>query len=146
LDNFGHQFGPEPFPPAQINTLMKLLDELTTTYSIPPHRILGHSDIAPLRKKDPGELFPWKELAVKGFGLWPSPYTPASFVPMSVLEIQKALCKIGYSCPQTGIWDEESIAVCTGFQRHFMQDDITGHPTDLTCEVLQGLLGNDHES
>lgn len=142
LDNFGHQFGPEPFPPAQINTLVKLLDELTKTYEISPHRILGHSDVAPLRKKDPGELFPWLELATKGFGLWPSSLAPTSSAPMSVLEIQKALCEIGYSCPQTGIWDEESIAVCKGFQSHFTQQEITGHSTDLTCDVLRRLLRN----
>lgn len=144
LDNRGHTFGPEPFSAAQMNTLADLLGELTKTYAVSPHRIVGHSDIAPLRKKDPGELFPWANLARKGFGLWSFETKPAprvsSLLPMDSLEIQRALSDIGYGCPQTGVWDENTQKVCQAFQRHFTPHDLTGYPSAVTCQMLQGLL------
>lgn len=144
LDNLGHTFGPEPFSTVQMTTLLALLEELIQTYGIQPHRIVGHSDVAPGRKKDPGELFPWHVLAEKGFGLWPQEKETSqhiSLVPkMSIQEMQQALCHIGYECPETGVWDEESQAVCLAFQRHFTPQDLTGHPTDLVKQALQGLL------
>jgi N-acetylmuramoyl-L-alanine amidase len=141
LDNLGHSFGPEPFPEAQINTLLDLLGELTAQYGVQPHRILGHSDVAPLRKNDPGELFPWALLAKKGFGLMLSPQsTGAGLRPMSILDVQMALLKIGYSCPQTGVWDEDSQKVCRAFQQHFTPLEVTGNPTEQTYLVLKGLV------
>jgi len=140
LDNYGHQFGPEPFPSLQIDTLLNLLNELTKKYKIPAHRILGHSDVAPLRKKDPGESFPWKVLAAEGFGIWPEHVNSSSFDSMSILEVQQALSKIGYDCPQTNIWEEESVLVMTAFQRHFVQSNLSGYPDEITCNVLQRAL------
>lgn len=69
LDNGGHTHGPEPFPDEQIRSLLVLLKDLVDRHKIQPHRILGHSDIAPGRKIDPGPLFPWDILAKHGFGL-----------------------------------------------------------------------------
>lgn len=138
LDNGGHTFGPEPFPAPQIEVLLTLLGELTAFYVIPSHQIVGHSDVAPLRKKDPGELFPWEHLASKGFGLWPA--SPSVFTPWGLLEIQKAFSEIGYDCPQTGTWDKTSQAVCHAFQQHFTPHELTGFPTKLTRQALQGLL------
>lgn len=144
LDNAGHTFGPEPFSVPQMNTLADLLDELTKIYGISPHRIVGHSDIAPLRKKDPGALFPWASLARKGFGLWPfetrsaPPVSPLP--PMDSLEIQRALSDIGYGCPHTGVWDEHTRKVCQAFQQHFTPHELTGYPSSITCQVLQDLL------
>jgi N-acetylmuramoyl-L-alanine amidase len=143
LDNFGHTFGLEPFSSPQINTLVDLLDHLTKTYAIPPHRVVGHSDVAPLRKSDPGEMFPWVDLARKGFGLWPFEAKSAPqllpFRLMDNLEIQSALSDIGYECPQTGFWDENTQKICRAFQRHFTPHELTGYPSDVTCEVLQAL-------
>jgi N-acetylmuramoyl-L-alanine amidase len=142
LDNLGHTFGPEPFSMPQINTLLDLLVELTQIYGIPAHRIVGHSDVAPLRKQDPGELFPWRDLARKGFGLWPNeisrPLEPP--LPLSPLETQQALCNIGYGCPLTGVWDDDSQKVCRAFQQHFTPSELTGLPSDLTHRTLQELL------
>jgi N-acetylmuramoyl-L-alanine amidase len=144
LDNLGHTFGPEPFSAPQMNTLVNLLGYLTKTYAISPHRIVGHSDVAPLRKKDPGELFPWADLARKGFGFWPSeakPTTPLSpLLPMDHLGIQRALSDIGYGCPRTGIWDEGTQKVCEAFQRHFTPEEITGYPSEGTCRMLQAFF------
>jgi N-acetylmuramoyl-L-alanine amidase len=82
LVNPGHEFGYKPFPAAQIAALKTLLGEIVARHGLDPaHFLLGHSDIAPDRKKDPGEFFPWQELAKAGFGIWPeahaSDYVPA---------------------------------------------------------------------
>jgi N-acetylmuramoyl-L-alanine amidase len=142
MDNLGHTFGPEPFPIPQMNRLLDLLAELTEIYGIPAYRIVGHSDVAPLRKQDPGELFPWHDLAKKGFGLWPkdnsSSFSPST--PLSFLEVQQALQDIGYGCPLTGIWDDDSQKVCRAFQQHFTPSELTGYPSQLTYETLQELL------
>jgi N-acetylmuramoyl-L-alanine amidase len=136
LDNLGHTFGPEPFPAIQISSLINLLEDLTRTYAIPPHRIVGHSDIAPSRKQDPGELFPWAKLASHGFGIWPGAKDLSHA--MSIPEIQKALADIGYFCPPTGVWDEHTQQVCLAFQRHFVPNKLTGLACDMTCQKLIG--------
>ncbi len=142
MDNLGHTFGPEPFSIPQMNTLLDLLADLTQTYEIPAHRIVGHSDVAPLRKQDPGELFPWHDLAKKGFGLWPSERASSAYSSstLSFLETQQALCDIGYGCPLTGVWDDDSQKVCRAFQQHFTPGELTGYPSELTYQTLQELL------
>ncbi|KAF1686970.1 N-acetylmuramoyl-L-alanine amidase [Pseudoxanthomonas broegbernensis] len=65
--------GAEPFPPAQIDALLRLLDDLCTRLRIPRHAVIAHADLAPTRKRDPGPRFPWARLAQAGFGLWPDP-------------------------------------------------------------------------
>lgn len=142
LDNLGHTFGPEPFSIPQMNTLLDLLTELTHTYGIPAHRIVGHSDVSPLRKQDPGELFPWQNLAQKGFGLWPREKLGLveDSMALSILETQQALCEIGYGCPLTGVWDDNTQKVCRAFQQHFTPSELTGFPSKLTHQKLQDLL------
>ncbi len=71
--NPGHEWGYRRFPANQMSALERLCDDLLARYSIPPHRIVGHSDIAPDRKSDPGELFDWPRLARAGIGIWPQP-------------------------------------------------------------------------
>lgn len=86
--------GKSPFPDAQIDSLIVLLRDLTTRLRIPPTQIIGHSDLAPTRKIDPGPLFPWKRLHDAGFGMWPADATqdpPAGFDPWLALQA------IGYS-------------------------------------------------
>src|ERR1700720_1678980 len=75
--NPGHEWGYRSFPEAQMSSVERLCRELIARYSIPPHRVVGHSDIAPERKNDPGELFDWARLARAGIGIWP-PAIPAS--------------------------------------------------------------------
>jgi N-acetylmuramoyl-L-alanine amidase len=142
MDNLGHTFGPELFSISQINTLLDLLTELTEIYGILAHRIVGHSDVAPLRKQDPGELFPWHDLAKKGFGLWPSKRMPPASpsLPLNFLEVQQALRNIGYECPLTGVWDDDSQKVCRAFQQHFTPSELTGYPSEQTHQTLQELL------
>ncbi len=111
LDNNGM----EPFPDAQINSLLHLLTKLKTTYNIPAANFIGHGDIAPARKNDPSCLFPWKELADKGFGLWYSDTTnvkvPEGFSSLTALRI------VGYDV-------RDSSAAIMAFKRHFEQDTI----------------------
>lgn len=86
LDNNGR----EPFAPAQIATLLRLLDDLCTRLGIPRGNVIGHADMAPTRKIDPGALFPWKQLADAGFGRWPAadaPAPPPGFDPLLALRL-----------------------------------------------------------
>jgi N-acetylmuramoyl-L-alanine amidase len=80
--NPGHEFGYRPFPDAQIAAVIALVGDIRTRWQIPDDRIVGHADVAPGRKDDPGELFPWKRIAEAGHGLWveapPAPGEPLS--------------------------------------------------------------------
>ena len=90
IDNDGR----EPFTEPQIATLLRLLDDLCTRYGIPRTNIIGHADMAPVRKIDPGRLFPWQRLAEAGFGRWPAADrgpAPSGFDPMLALRL------LGYS-------------------------------------------------
>ncbi|MBS7457543.1 N-acetylmuramoyl-L-alanine amidase [Coralloluteibacterium stylophorae] len=105
LDNDGR----EPFSDAQVDSLLRLLADLTTRWRIRPERVIGHGDMAPGRKVDPSALFPWHRLAQAGFGLWPDTLdvaVPADFDPW------RALHRIGY-----GLDDRE--ATVRAFHRHF---------------------------
>ena len=72
LVNPGHEFGYRPFPAKQRDALVALAEDIVRRHAIPAHRVLGHSDVAPARKQDPGELFDWAGLARVGIGLWPA--------------------------------------------------------------------------
>jgi len=72
LVNPGHEFGYRAFPEAQMDVLVALCRDILSRHTIPPSRILGHSDVAPTRKADPGELFDWPRLAAAGIGIWPA--------------------------------------------------------------------------
>ena len=104
----------EPYTDAQIKNLLALLDYLKRTYNIPAANFIGHQDYAPKRKPDPGPLFPWKQLAKKGFGYWPDDVlepAPANF--------DAALCLrlIGYDISDLN-------AAIIAFKRHFVQTDV----------------------
>lgn len=106
--------GVEPFTDAQIDTLIRLLEDLTTRHRIPRSAVIGHSDLAPGRKVDPGPLFPWKRLAEAGFGIWPGDtrgvVVPAGFDPLQALRL------IGY-----GIDNPE--ATIRSYRHRFRGDD-----------------------
>lgn len=87
--------GNEPFPPAQIEALLRLLGDLTQRWGIPCTAIIGHQDMAPRRKPDPGPLFPWEQLAAAGFGLWPDPPAARQVVPPG-FDPWLALVALGY--------------------------------------------------
>ncbi|MDV6332043.1 N-acetylmuramoyl-L-alanine amidase [Asticcacaulis sp. 201] len=134
--NPGHEFGYTDFSPAQIDAVIGLLDHIRERWDIPDHRILGHSDVAPGRKTDPGERFPWQELAAHGHGLWVQPDMPpegAMGPPLGmgdeglgVFSLQSALGKLGYNILAGGPYDTETATVVTAFQRHWLPDQIGG--------------------
>ena len=103
---------------------------MTSSTSIHPTEIAsptGHSDVAPLRKQDPGELFDWSGLAQAGIGFWPDFAVTIGKNPVSLTEIQGLLTEIGYSCPQTGGSDVETTAVLAAFQRHYRPECVDGN-------------------
>jgi N-acetylmuramoyl-L-alanine amidase len=119
LDNNGH----EPYPDAQISALLRLLADLEQRYRIPSANFLGHGDVAPRRKVDPGTYFPWQRLATQGYGLWcdaPYPAAPAAF------DAVLALKAIGYDVSNVD-------AATQAFKRHFAPPDAT---PDLSAENL----------
>jgi len=122
LVNTGHEFGYRPFPPAQIAALEALLRDIMKRHSLPPSALLAHSDIAPTRKLDPGELFPWEALACKGLGRWPQT-APTDYAPARDHEIENLLRMVGYECPQDDA--TKSNAARVAFLRRY-------HPARLT--------------
>lgn len=126
LDNDGLS----PFTDSQINSLLTLLGTLKKTYNIPPANFIGHADIAPTRKTDPSNYFPWQKISEKGFGLWPDSVlvdsVPESFNPQDALRI------IGYNT-------SDLTAAIRAFKLHFIQSDITPILTDQDKRVLYNL-------
>ena len=133
LVNPGHEFGYVPFAEAQIAALIDLSKAILSRHPIPAARVLGHSDVAPARKTDPGELFPWKQLAEFGIGLWPAPnHRELREAP------EAALARYGYGLPPHT--DVSFEAVVTAFQRHFRPTEVNGK-WDGECEsALAALL------
>jgi len=152
--NPGHEFGYRDFPPAQIDAVIGLLDQMRERWEIPDERILGHSDIAPERKEDPGERFPWQTLAEHGHGLWVEPALPpegAMGPPLGegdtglgVFSLQSALGKIGYNILAGGPYDDETRVIVTAFQRHWVPQHIgtsmEGRADAVTRVTLMALL------
>jgi N-acetylmuramoyl-L-alanine amidase len=120
IANPGHEWGYCPFPEEQMTAVERLCGALLRRYQIPSHRVVGHSDIAPDRKSDPGELFDWPRLARAGIGIWPEPaIDQARDRGRGIGMVERAgalanLAAIGY-CVDTGA---ETAAV-TAFQRRF---------------------------
>jgi N-acetylmuramoyl-L-alanine amidase len=131
--NPGHEFGYRPFPDIQIASVIRLSRDILSRHSIPPHRVIGHSDVAPARKEDPGELFPWKFLAENGVGLWPSE-TAASLKG----SFEAGLRLYGYGIQPEGPATLEKAIIA--FQRHFRPSRLDGI-ADEECErILASLL------
>ena len=143
LTNPGHEFGYRAFPETQMASLERLAKGIVTRHRIPAARVLGHSDVAPTRKRDPGELFDWARLARIGLGLWPVRHVPAPDAPVpdaTVREVQEGLARFGYAVPTTGTYDSATRFVVTAFQRHFRPWRVDGRIDRETCKRLYDLL------
>ena len=136
LVNPGHEWGYRAFPDAQMAALEKLGRELLSRHPIPRDRVVGHSDVAPLRKQDPGELFDWPRLARAGIGLWPIDAAPA---PKDVAGAQAMLAAIGYRVPSSGALDDETRQVLIAFQRRFRPTRVDGGLDDETAARLSAV-------
>lgn len=136
----------QPYPPAQVDALVKLAKDIVTRYKIPPTRVVGHSDIAPQRKTDPGPAFPWRTLYDNGIGAWPDDATVTQRLagrdPKSLVEVaalQQKLHRYGYDVATDGVLDDKTRRVIAAFQMHFRPADYAGNPdaeTDATAAAL----------
>ena len=144
--NPGHEFGYRAFPEAQVTAVIDLIADIRSRWTIPDERILGHSDVAPARKEDPGELFPWKRLAKAGHGLWVEPpAAPGATLKegdegLGVIALQGALARWGYDCPASGRYDGPTAEVVRAFQRHWIQTRFDGAADGETRARLMALL------
>jgi N-acetylmuramoyl-L-alanine amidase len=120
LANPGHEHGYRAFPEAQLAAVEALCRDILARHPIAPERVLAHSDIAPERKQDPGELFPWERLAQAGIGLWPD-FTAPTLPPdgNGILAAQRSLARIGYDLRASGRPDSATQATLAAFQRHW---------------------------
>jgi N-acetylmuramoyl-L-alanine amidase len=137
LVNPGHEWGYRPFTEAQYAACTALCRTILERWPIPPHRVLAHSDVAPERKQDPGELFDWARLATAGVGLWPQDGAGAS---RSTGQLQADLARFGYGVTPSGRLDEGTCMAILAFQRHFRPSRVDGIPDRETLARLDGLL------
>src|ERR1700687_2353424 len=145
--NRGHDWGYPEYPLRQIAAVIALCRGIMLRRKVPSHRVLGHSDVAPARKKDPGEKFPWHSLANSGVGHWvqPAPIVRGETLKLGtvsddVLGLQQALAKYGYGVPTNGNYDGGTMEVVTAFQRHFRPARVDGVADHSTLTTLQSLL------
>ena len=144
LVNKGHEFGYEKFTKTQINKLIKLCLNLKRKYNIKDSNIVGHSDIAPLRKQDPGEKFPWKQLKKKNLGFWYKNLKLKSNRLISkkyVNSFYKNLFKIGYRYFNQNKRTSRDALIVKAFQRRFLPSEITGQISEKTY-VISHFLAN----
>jgi N-acetylmuramoyl-L-alanine amidase len=134
-----------PFPQSQIDALIPLVRDIVTRHHIAPENVLGHSDIAPLRKQDPGPMFPWRQLAAAGLVAWPDANRVASIVPIFQIQLpdvawyQKKLATWGYAIVQSGVLDEQTRTVLSAFQMKYRPANIDGQPDVETAALLEAL-------
>jgi N-acetylmuramoyl-L-alanine amidase len=145
--NLGHDKGYPDFPVRQIEAVIALCRDIIARRQIRADRVVAHSDIAPARKIDPGEKFPWKRLAAAGVGLWvePAPITPgATLAPGArgdkVAELQRMLARYGYGIDISGDYDDATATVVSAFQRHFRPARVDGIADASTRDTLRRLL------
>jgi N-acetylmuramoyl-L-alanine amidase len=145
--NRGHDWGYPDFPLRQIAAVIALCRGIMLRRNIPTHRVVGHSDVAPARKKDPGEKFPWRSLANSGVGHWvqPAPITRGDILKPgsegdNVRAMQEALAQYGYGIKASGKFDTQTMEVVAAFQRHFRPERVDGLADQSTMKTLQALL------
>jgi N-acetylmuramoyl-L-alanine amidase len=148
--NPGHEFGYRDFPEAQIDSVVSLISDIRTRWTIPDVRIIGHSDLAPDRKQDPGERFPWKRLASVGHGLWfePAPERIAALGPplgvgdegLGVIVLRAGLHRLGYALQPGGNYDGATRLTVEAFQRHWRPAQVDGVADGETRATLMGVL------
>jgi N-acetylmuramoyl-L-alanine amidase len=147
IANEGHPGGLPHFPDAQIAAVIELCRDCGARWAIPPERVLAHSDVAPVRKVDPGERFPWARLFAEGVGHWvePTPISGGRFFQRGdrgqpVEALQSMLSLYGYGTEISGEFSAELEGVVAAFQRHFRQERVDGIADVSTIDTLHRLL------
>lgn len=150
IANPGHDHGYPDFPKRQIAAVTALCRGILTRNTIAPVRVLAHSDVAPSRKQDPGEKFPWRTLYESGVGHWVKPGPIMSFGQSlspgsrgdAVAALQKSLGDYGYGVEANGEYDSATREVVVAFQRHFRPERVDGIADPSTRSTLQELLAS----
>lgn len=147
--NPGHEFGYRHFPDEQMQSVIELSQKIVSRHPIDARNVIGHSDLAPNRKEDPGELFNWKLLAKHGVGLWPKVKTllrphRAILNPgdesIAVAEVQRMLADYGYHIRVDGHYGEKTEVVVKAFKRHFVPENVSVIWDNMSDDRLQELL------
>jgi N-acetylmuramoyl-L-alanine amidase len=148
IQNPGHGLDYRPFPEAQMQAVEALSLDIVGRHRIRPEHVLGHSDVAPWRKRDPGEKFDWARLAGVGLGLWVEPTRIEGDAGFGlgddgpeIAALQRRLADYGYRCGVTGVFDEATEFAVTAFQRHFRPAVVNGRADHSTIDTLRRLLG-----
>lgn len=141
--NLAGQRGPD-YPKAQVEVVAALIQDIAARHDVAPHNIVGHSDVAPLRKQDPGPSFPWRTLALEGIGRWFD--EGAASAEQAHLEstglpdarwTQQELKRIGYPITITGEWDKQTETVLAAFQMHYRPETVDGVMDAQTAAILK---------
>ncbi|MGA3303783.1 MAG: N-acetylmuramoyl-L-alanine amidase [Methylovirgula sp.] len=147
IANGGHDFGLPTYPGEQIAALIALCRDILSRRKISAHRVLAHSDIAPLRKRDPGEHFPWEALATAGIGPSVVPMPCGNDAPLAagargedVAALQRKLADYGYDIGVDGIYGKKTEAVVAAFQRHFRPERVDGKADLSTRATLRRMI------
>ncbi|WP_074445071.1 N-acetylmuramoyl-L-alanine amidase [Saliniramus fredricksonii] len=147
IANPGHDGGLPPFPEAQIDAVIALSRDICTRWRIPPQNVLAHSDVAPMRKQDPGELFPWARLHEAGVGHFVAPepiidgrYFAQGEQGQPIEALQAMFAMYGYPLAIDGEFGPHTHAVVTAFQRHFRPGRVDGVADASTITTLRNLI------
>jgi N-acetylmuramoyl-L-alanine amidase len=148
IQNPGHQIGYRPFPRTQMIAVAALCRDILGRHAIAARHVLAHSDVAPLRKIDPGELFDWRLLHEHGIGHWVEPeamgggpFLQAGDSGDAVAALQAMLRLYGYNIEPNGSFDAMTVAVMRAFQRHFRPEKVDGVADTSSVATLHRLLG-----
>jgi N-acetylmuramoyl-L-alanine amidase len=146
--NSSGELGPL-FPAAQIDAVITLTREVAKRHGVAPENIVGHSDVAPLRKQDPGPAFPWKKLAQAGVGRWFDEAAAAKYQaeyvrygPPDAGWFQKQLKRVGYSVPESNYFDANTLHTIAAFQMHYRPELVNSKPDAQTAARLRALPTN----
>ena len=147
IHNPGHDFDYPDFPDVQMQAVEALCVDILKRNAIPPDRVLAHSDVAPVRKRDPGEKFDWRRLAQAGVGFAVDPMPPGDDLALSlgdegeqVAALQRALQDFGYGVEPTSTYGRGLEQVVIAFQRHFRPARVDGRADASTIDALEQLL------
>ncbi|WP_119061848.1 N-acetylmuramoyl-L-alanine amidase [Dichotomicrobium thermohalophilum] len=149
IHNHGHEApdGLPPYPRAQMEAVVALCRDIAARWSVPPERVLGHSDVAPGRKVDPGEHFDWQSLAREGVCVWVPPVPLGDDTGIGAgaesadVEVLKAkLARVGYGVTPGARFDEHTASVVAAFQRRFRPEGVHGRADTSTLETLDRLI------
>jgi N-acetylmuramoyl-L-alanine amidase len=147
IHNPGHEFGYPDFPDTQMRAVEALCLDVLGRHAVPPERVLAHSDIAPGRKRDPGEKFDWARLARAGIGLWVEPAPLGNDLGMgvgdegaAVAALQRTLLSYGYGVEATSTYGKGLEQVVEAFQRHFRPARLDGRADASTVQTLERLI------